>query len=96
MQFIVPKFALDKIELPIKVMHSYDQYFWIDSVERLKEFLLNQQLPFIVLRNATQRCYGYNEEFAYTDDRFPRHYNEWAIEQTERYPKGKLLSVLCL
>ena len=60
MQFIAPKFVLDKIELPIKVMHSYDQYFWIDSVERLKGILLEQQLPFIVLKDATQRCYVYN------------------------------------
>ena len=94
MHFIFPKFVLDKIELPIKVMHSYDQYFWIDSVERLKGILLEQQLPFIVLKDATQRCYGYNEEYLYTDDRFPRHYNEWAVEQTELYPKGKLLSLL--
>ena len=94
MQFIVPKFVLDKIELPIKVMHSYDQYFWIDSVERLKSSLLERQLPFIVLKDATQRCYVYNEEYLYTDDRFPRNYNEWAVEQTERYPKGKLLSLL--
>ena len=94
MHFIVPKFVLDKIELPIKVMHSYDQYFWIDSVERLKGILLEQQLPFIVLKDTTQRCYGYNEELTYTDDKFPRHYNEWAVEQTERYPKGKLLRLL--
>ena len=94
MHFIIPKFVLDSIDLPIKVMHSYDHYFWIDSVERLKSILLEQRLPFIVLKDATQRCYGYNEELVYTDDRFPRHYNEWAIEQTERYPKGKLLSLL--
>jgi hypothetical protein len=72
-------------------MHSYDQYFWIDSVERLKGILLEQQLPFILFKAASQRCYGYDEEYLYTDARFPRHYNEWAIEQTERYPKGKLL-----
>ena len=94
MQFIIPKFVLDSIDLPIKVMHSYDQYFWIDSVERLKGILLEQQLPFIVLKDATQRCYGYNEEYLYTDGRFPSHYNEWAVEQTERYPKGKLLRLL--
>lgn len=94
MHFIVPKFVLDKIALPIKVIQLYDQYFWIESVERLKGTLLEQQLPFIVLKDATQRCYGYNEEYLYTDDIFPRHYNEWVIEQTERYPKGKLLRLL--
>ena len=94
MQFIVPKFVLDSIDLPIKVMHSYDQYFWIDSVERLKEFLLKQYLPFIVLKDTSQRCYGYDEEHNYVNDKYPRHYNEWAVEQTERYPKGKLLRLL--
>ena len=95
MHFIIPKFVLDKIELPIKVIHSYDHYFWIDSVERLKGILLEQQLPFIVLKSTSQRCYGYDEELAYPADKFPRqHCNEWAIEQTERYPKGKLLGLL--
>ena len=94
MQFIVPKFVLDSIDLPIKVMHSYDQYFWIDSVERLKGILLEQRLPFILFNATSQRCYGYDESYNYNYDRFPRHYNEWAIEQTERYPKGKLLSLL--
>ena len=94
MQLLIPKFVLNKIEMPIRVLNEHENYYHIEAVERLKEFLLNQRLPFILSKATSQRCYGYDEAYNYNYDRFPRHYNDWAIEQTERYPKGKLLRLL--
>ena len=94
MQFIIPKFVLNEIEMPTRVINEHENYFWLEAVERLKGFLLTHQLPFIVLKDTSQPCYGYDEAYIYNYDRFPRLYNEWAIEQTERYPKGKLLRLL--
>lgn len=94
MQIIIPKFVLNKIEMPIRVLNEYENYYYIEAVERLKEFLLNQRLPFIVSKAISQRCYGYDEAYNYNYDRFSKDYNDWAIEQTARYPKGKLLRLL--
>ena len=94
MQFLIPKFVLHEIEMPSRVVYEYINFYWIDATERIIHFLLNNQLPHIATETLTRRCYGFNEANVYTRLGMPVLYEEWAIEQTERYPKGKLLSVL--
>ena len=94
MQFIIPKFVLNKIEMPIRVVNEHEDYYWVDTTERIIRFLLDNQLPYIAQKTLTPQCYGFNENNVYTRLGMPVLYEEWAIEQTERYPKGKLLSVL--
>lgn len=94
MQFLIPKFVLHEIEMPSRVVHEHINFYWIDTTEHIIRFLLNNQLPYIAQKTLTPQCYGFNKNNVYTKLGIPFLYEEWAIEQTERYPKGKLLSVL--
>ena len=94
MRFIIPKFVLHEIDMPTRVVSEHENYYWLEAVERLQGFLLYKRLPYIALKFLPENCYAFNEDCIYTKSAFPTYYEEWAIEQTERYPKGKLLSVL--